>query len=388
MELVGADTARECQVLGRALTRRIDRRSLLIALASSGAACGRQFAPLAQAPDREFNVSSLPPISFPGDELPHSNLTEWWYFTGHLLGRDARQYGFEFVIFQGMRGDAGRSYAAHFAITDFQRRTFTYDQRTSASHGAATADGLDLCVGGWTLRRVDRGFAISASMDGYSLGAVLVPTKPSVLHNRNGLLDFSPFGWSYYYSYPRLEMIGELTIDGFGVEIGGSAWMDHQWGDFINVGSGGWDWFGLQLDDGRDFTASVVRNFNRETVLRYGTLIDESGGSTHLHESDFAIAVNDTWLSPHNAARYPSAWSLQVPSGGIALTLVPVTPDQELDARASTGNFYWEGAVRALAEGKPAGRGYVELTGYATGGFVDFPTGLKPGPNRCNQPEA
>jgi predicted secreted hydrolase len=39
--------------------------------------------------------------------------------------------------------------------------------------------------------------------------------------------------------------------------------------------------------------------------------------------------------------------------------------DQELDARASTGTVYWEGAVRASLDGRPAGRGYLELTGYA-----------------------
>ncbi|MGE3160892.1 MAG: lipocalin family protein, partial [Burkholderiales bacterium] len=37
---------------------------------------------------------------------------------------------------------------------------------------------------------------------------------------------------------------------------------------------------------------------------------------------------------------------------------------QELDARESTGTIYWEGAVRALADGREVGRGYLELTGY------------------------
>jgi predicted secreted hydrolase len=44
--------------------------------------------------------------------------------------------------------------------------------------------------------------------------------------------------------------------------------------------------------------------------------------------------------------------------------LEPLMDDQELDARASTGTVYWEGAVRALREGREAGRGYLELTGY------------------------
>ena len=382
MELVGAGLTREFPVLVSALTRRIKRRSLLIGLAASTVACGRQFASLPPAPPREFDISSLPPVSFPKDDLLHSNLTEWWYFTGHLLG-GAREFGFEFVVFQGIRGDAPPSYAAHFAITDFEGRSFAYDQRTSSYHGAATATGLDLCVGGWSLRKAERGFALNAAMDSHSLGLFLVPTKPPVLHNQTGLLDFSPFGWSYYYSYPRLAVVGDLVVDGYQLKVDGAAWMDHQWGDFINVGSGGWDWFALQLDDGRDLTASIVRNTYYETVLRYGTLIDKSGGSRHLDESDFSIVVNDTWSSPRSAARYPSAWTLQVPSEQLALKLLPVIPDQELDARPSTGNFYWEGAVRALADDIPVGRGYVELTGYAPGGFPDLALPAEPGPNLC-----
>ncbi|MCY4109513.1 MAG: hypothetical protein OXG11_10835 [Chloroflexi bacterium] len=380
---MGAVPAWQFQVSVRAVARRIGRRSLLIGLAASTVACGREFAPLSPAPPREFDASRLPPVSLPKDDLPHSNLTEWWYFTGHLAGAGGREFGFEFVVFQGIRGDAPPSYAAHFAMTDFEGQSFSYDQRTSSYHGAATAAGLDLCVGGWKLRKNERGFAFNAAMDSHSLSLFLVPTKPPVLHNQRGLLDFSPFGWSYYYSYPRLAVAGELIVDQFQLQVEGSAWMDHQWGDFINVGSGGWDWFSLQLDDGRDFTASIVRDSRYETVLRYGTLIDKSGGYRHLDESDFSITVNETWSSPHSNGRYPSAWTLRVPSVGLDLKLIPVIPDQELDARPSTGNFYWEGAVRALADSIAIGRGYVELTGYAPSGYPDQALPAERGPNLC-----
>ena len=39
-----------------------------------------------------------------------------------------------------------------------------------------------------------------------------------------------------------------------------TAWFDHQWGDFISVGGGGWDWFAVNLDDGTDLTLSLVRD--------------------------------------------------------------------------------------------------------------------------------
>jgi predicted secreted hydrolase len=53
-----------------------------------------------------------------------------------------------------------------------------------------------------------------------------------------------------------------------------------------------------------------------------------------------------------------------VRAGAIALTLEPLMDDQESDTRASVGAVYWEGAVRALRDNKPVGRGYLELTGY------------------------
>ena len=51
-------------------------------------------------------------------------------------------------------------------------------------------------------------------------------------------------------------------------------------------------------------------------------------------------------------------------AAGVSYELEPLMDDQELDARASTGTIYWEGAVRALVEGREVGRGYLELTGY------------------------
>ena len=383
MELVGAAVAASVQAIGRTLRNQFTRRRLLMLLGGFAAACGGEFRPLATGTTTAADANALPPIRIPEDEFPHRNLTEWWYFSGHLGDDSGGEYGFEFVVFQGIRGDSPPSYVAHFAITDPLRGRFTYDQRVSALHGASAAAGLDLCVGGWSLSKLENGFAMSAEMADTSLTLVMVPTKPPVIHNVDGVLDFTPFGWSYYYSYPRLEAFGQLSLDGVPFQVTGKAWMDHQWGDFISVGSGGWDWFSVQLDDGRDFTASDIRGESGQTVLKYGTIIEASGASRHLFESDFSIAALDSWLSPNTGARYPSAWYLAIPSADIYLELRPVMADQEFDATGSTGKIYWEGSVRAVAEGEVVGRGYVELTGYAPDRFVQFPASGGPAQDLC-----
>jgi len=68
------------------------------------------------------------------------------------------------------------------------------------------------------------------------------------------------------------------------------------------------------------------------------------------------------WRSPHTGTEYPVVWRLR--AGPLALDIVPLMDDQENDTRASTGTIYWEGAVRALQDGRELGRGYLELTGY------------------------
>ena len=57
---------------------------------------------------------------------------------------------------------------------------------------------------------------------------------------------------------------------------------------------------------------------------------------------------------------------MTVRAGAVTYLLDPMIDDQELDARASTGTIYWEGAVRASGTGGERGRGYLELTGYGT----------------------
>ena len=48
---------------------------------------------------------------------------------------------------------------------------------------------------------------------------------------------------------------GTLTVGGVTRSGSGTAWMDHQWGNFV-VGGGGWDWHAYQLDDGTELMVS------------------------------------------------------------------------------------------------------------------------------------
>jgi predicted secreted hydrolase len=233
----------------------------------------------------------------------------------------------------------------------------------------------------WTMLGDDgrdalRATAAGAEVMGDPLGALgldlrLEAVKPPALHDRDGWIDFGPAGGSYYYSRTAMDATGTITLGGRVLDVTGSAWFDHQWGDFISVGAGGWDWFALNLSDGTDVTISLVRAADGSFPLVYGTAVDAAGATTHLDRDDVAVEVLDQWTSPATGATYPSGWRVRVAPLDLDVTVTPTVRDQELDTRPTTGVVYWEGSqdVEGTLAGRPiAGRGYVELTGYAVAG--------------------
>ncbi|HEY6013565.1 MAG TPA: lipocalin family protein, partial [Candidatus Limnocylindrales bacterium] len=203
---------------------------------------------------------------------------------------------------------------------------------------------------------------------GLGLDLALRATKPAALHGDGGWIDFGPAGGSYYYSRTSMTASGTLLLDGTPLAVTGSAWFDHQWGDFISVGGGGWDWFAVNLDDGTDLTLSLVRDADGTYPLIYGTVVAPDGTVVHLDRHAFTVTTTGHWTSPATGATYPAGWAVDVPGLGLAVELAPTVADQELDTRATTGVVYWEGSQRVTATRHGVGLGgeaYVELTGYA-----------------------
>ena len=153
--------------------------------------------------------------------------------------------------------------------------------------------------------------------------------------------------------------------------MAGGGWLDREWStSALGTGLEGWDWFSLDLSDGR---ALMLFRLRREDGTRdpydSGTWVTGPGESRRLAGDDFEIEVTDRWRSPDGAAEYPSGWRLRLPAEDLVLEVEPRVRDQEL--RLSVR--YWEGAVevRGTSHGTPvSGLGYVELTGYATGASI------------------
>ena len=339
------------------------------------------------------------PISLPRDDGPHDRLTEWWYYTGHLRTQAGRRFGFEAVVFRAERGSVPTAWAAHLALTDEQGDAFHYAQRSeigpdvdhSPRDASGSPTGFHLQVSGlsptliatgapplaaapWRLSggngtdHIDAALApqeTAASGAAFGLQLDLQAAKPAAFHDGDGFVDFGRAGSSYYYSRTRLTASGTIELDGHRMTVNGIAWFDHQWGDFVSVGGGGWDWIAINLDDGTDITASTVLDGTGGIQLAYGTLVTASGEVRHLDDGQITAGEGGLYLSPSTGYVYPSFWQVLVDDYEIILT--PTVVDQELDTRATTGVAYWEGSehVQATKGGAPVGgEAYAEITRY------------------------
>ncbi|HZO75142.1 MAG TPA: lipocalin-like domain-containing protein [Ktedonobacteraceae bacterium] len=323
-------------------------------------------------------TTPLPPIRFPQDEGAHNDLTEWWYYTGHLdaLAPDGGQhhYGFELVIFQALRSDLPPIYAAHFAVSDITRGQFHYDQRRLITASPPTPDGtsaqgIDIQVGDWTMRGINGHDQIAAQMKDYAIALDLKGLKPVSLHNGNGIIPFGLGAFSYYYSRTRMAVSGTILDHHQSLQVTGQAWMDHQWGNFLPFGDGGWDWFSLQLNNNAEIMLYIVRDAGGKVVSTYSEYIDARGQNILIPQSRVRVVVQDRWTSPGTGVSYPSGWRLELndPRLQMTLLLTPQLKNQELITYNSTGNVYWEGAITIQGQSNReaiAGEGYVELTGY------------------------
>ncbi len=328
---------------------------------------------------------ALPPrtLQFPRDFGSHPDLaTEWWYITGHARAQDGREFGYQVTFFRS-RIDAAKplnsAFAAkqivfaHAAITDLEGKKLWHDQRIAREgFGVASASqsDTDVKLRDWSLvRRPDSQGTYEAHVAaaGFAIDLRFAPTQPVLLQGDAGLSRKgpSPDQASYYYSEPQLAAQGRLTLQGRAFDVTGTAWLDHEVSEaLLHPDAVGWDWIGMNLDDGSALTAFHLRRRDGSAFWAGGSMRQKGGAGRSFSENEVRFQAESTWTSPRTKAVYPTRWRVQTSAG--TFTVRALLDDQELDGSGATGGVYWEGLSELLdAQGKRVGRGYLEMTGYA-----------------------
>ena len=332
-------------------------------------------------------------FEFPRDHASHPDYKiEWWYYTGNVKAADGRRFGYQVTFFRvgvdhtpsnPSRWAVRDLHMTHLAVSDAAGRRYRFSEKLSRGGpglAGARTDEYYVWNDDWTAM-LDAGadagggrrerHLLRASSPQASIDLVLETGKPPAINGINGISQKGAQAGnaSHYYSMTRMPTTGTITIDGEQVRVTGDSWMDHEFGtSFLEPEQRGWDWFAIQLSDGRELMLYQLRRADGSRDPRSsGTLVDRSGRTTHLSNADFTLTEGRAQFKSKNGAVYPIEWIVAIPSQRIDLKVTTPLPDQELSLLSSTGIAYWEGMidVAGTASGTAvSGSGYLEMTGY------------------------
>lgn len=327
---------------------------------------------------------------FPQDHGAHPSFrNEWWYITGNLQSDNATQFGFHATFFRvGNKGSktianasvssswaADEFYMAHFAITRQAAKKISAHERFGrAAAGLAGAvvkepdNEVKVWLDDWKLAAKEVNgqlvWSLQLKEGSDALDLTLIADKPIVLQGSDGYSQKSadPCNSSYYYSMPRMQASGRVVAGDQSYHVNGSAWFDREWSSSALADDQvGWDWFALQMDDGRDIMFYQLRKANGKIdPYSHAVEVDSAGLTTEIPSEQLTLTV-DRWWQSETSARYPVSGTIHRRDTGETIVYQPLIDDQELDLTVR----YWEGAIKLTnTAGQPVGRGYLELTGY------------------------
>lgn len=323
-------------------------------------------------------------LRFPQDHGAHPKYrTEWWYATGWLTRPGGPDFGFQITFFRSATGYPTENPSrfaphqlllAHAALALPERGRLLHAERSARVMPAlaryAEAE-TDIQVGtgtrGWFLRRDPGTDTYQARIASSELGLELslkAPDSPLL----QGQAGFSrkgpqPLQASHYYSRPQLQVSGLVRTQSgqrTPIPVRGLAWFDHEWSsEILGEDAVGWDWIGINLDDGGALMAFCIRDEQGRRLWHEASLRE---GATGRVRTGLQVHFEPLrhWSSVRSGARWPIAQRIQIEQQ--TYEIEPLIDDQELVMRGVT---YWEGAVTLNQAGRRIGRGYLELTGYA-----------------------
>lgn len=315
---------------------------------------------------------------FPQDHGAHPSFrNEWWYITGNVQS-DTTDFGFHVTFFRVANQPgkpenqsawaASQFYMGHFAVTAAGQKSIRAHERFArAAAGLAGAEvingGARVWLDDWELKTDTPGVWTLNVADGdEQIELTLTAEKPEVLQGNSGYSQKSadPCNASFYYTLPRLRAEGAIGIDNETYTVEGSAWLDREWSSSALASDQvGWDWFALQLDDGRDIMFYQLRKADGSAdPYSHAVEIDKAGVKRTIPVPDLTV---ETWWQSPGGASYPVAGRLVRRDTNEVIVFQPLIENQELLLTVR----YWEGAIRLKNEnGDRIGHGYLELTGY------------------------
>ncbi|BBI36386.1 lipocalin family protein [Cohnella abietis] len=188
------------------------------------------------------------------------------------------------------------------------------------------------------------------------------PSKRTTIVDEKGTVN-----GLYYYSSTQNTVSGYLHHHDGSEQVSGEGWFDHQWGRYYGLLRGeGWNWFGLQFDDGRELLISQIRTA-KSTSPPTAIFILKDSALTSVNS--IKLQPLRYWKSLATLVNYPVEWHISIPDYELELHVIPMFDSQEMPIIGPL-QAIWEGACTFYGidhrnRRSIRGKGFLELAGYA-----------------------
>lgn len=321
------------------------------------------------------------------EKYQSANYIEWLYFTGIVNDtKSSSFYGYQvniFMVYSEEIGDFG--YKTDIAISDVPGDKYYFSSFITFNDPTVTTENGETI---WTYS--DDGIYIrhnettdvwevstnnqQTGDNRFQIDVTLTNIKKDYLPETiNGVIEMGDCsvgnmdnmtGLSYYYTHPCMTTTGQLHTGSQTIDIEGSTWFDHQWGNFQQCPSN-WDWFSLRFDDGSEL---MLFNFNKEgnneeTVpeKRTATYFASDGSVKYWSgASAFSQTPMRYYLSPSVNKTFRIEWLLETPVGDFY-----IKPYIDEQVATDEEDPYYEGIMEVRsgsANGTVVGKGYLETS--------------------------
>jgi predicted secreted hydrolase len=101
---------------------------------------------------------------------------------------------------------------------------------------------------------------------------------------------------------------GQVRIAAKTSIVEGYAWLDHEWSSqYMDREAVGWDWIGINLDDGSALMAFRMRRRDGSSHWASATVRKPDGASRSYSPAEVTWLAQRRWTSPRTGATYPVA---------------------------------------------------------------------------------
>jgi predicted secreted hydrolase len=307
-------------------------------------------------------------VHFPEDEGAHPECAmEWWYLNATVSDNLGHEYTAMLAYFNKK---SPRPPLKIISIADLDAKTFYHEvpkiQELIAANPDYAEGSLDLRWDDYDRwYRVDQDsyhYSLQAKGDTIGFTFDLAQDKEPLMVGGDGLIEWTE-GSTYYYSLTRLQVDGQIEIEGKTIDVAGIGWMDHQWME--TMAEKGWRWFSVQLDDKTDIICWNICDLDG-TVESSDLTMMLADGSIY-HTTDIELEPTESWVSPDTGESYGMTWTLREPKHDVDLEITARFPEQEIILLKEVPQYtwqIWEGGtiVSGQVDGSPvSGIGYAEL---------------------------